>query len=208
MVPLCIDAHSVHCTAPTQTGAEILITGSVDLYLEQVNPEVSISLRAYDCRTHKMIWIDCLSTTGEDQAGLFGIGRLTDLEQLTNKAVKTVLKRMPRFSEQEHKPVRKPSKNDLRLIQQGRIAIVRFDNSTDVPNADAVVTNAMIQEAWQRGFDVVEPGELSRIRTRLASDFQGGIERQRACDPTRRVQRGSCRHRHGDQISAESRGIG
>ncbi len=160
----------------SQTGAEILITGSVDLYLEQVNPEVSISLRAYDCRKHKMIWIDCLSTTGEDQAGLFGIGRLTDLEQLTNKAVKTVLKRMPRFSEQEHKPVRKPSKNDLRLIQQGKIAIVRFDNSTDVPNADAVVTNAMIQEAWQRGYDVVEPGELSRIRTRLASDFQGGID--------------------------------
>ncbi len=158
-----------------QTGAEILITGSLDLYLEQVNPEVSISLRAYDCRTHKMVWIECLSTTGEDQAGLFGIGRLTDLEQLTNKAVKTVLKRMPRFSGQEQKPVRKPSKNDLRLIQQGRIAIVRFDNSTDVPNADAAVTNAMIQEAWQRGYDVVEPGELSRIRTRLASDFQGGI---------------------------------
>lgn len=159
----------------SQTGAEILITGSVDLYLEQVNPEVSISLRAYDCRKHKMIWFGCLSTTGEDQAGLFGIGRLTDLGQLTNKAVKTVLKKMPDLSGQERQPVRKPSKNDLRLMQQGRIAIVRFDNSTDVPNADAVVTNAMIQEAWQRGYDVIEPGELSRIRARLASNFQGGI---------------------------------
>lgn len=158
-----------------QTGAEILISGSVDMYLEQVNPEISISLRAYDCRKHKLVWIDCFSTTGDDQAGLFGIGGLTDIEQLTNKAVKTVLKRLPEFLGQGDKPVRKPAKKDLRLIQQGRIAIVRFDNSTDVPNADAVVTNAMIQEAWRRGYDVVEPGELSRIRARLASNFQGGI---------------------------------
>ena len=157
-----------------QTGAEILMTGSLDIYLEQVNPEVSVSFRAYDCSTHRVIWAGCISTTGEDQAGLFGVGRLTNIQELTAKVVKTLIAKMPELSEQGRKPKHKPTKNDLKLMQEGRIAIVRFDNSTDVPNADAVVTNAMIEEAWQRGYDVVEPGELSRIRARLAADFQGG----------------------------------
>lgn len=159
----------------TMTGAEILVTGSVDLYLEQDNPEISISLRAYDCRTHKIVWVDNISTTGEDQAGLFGIGRLTDIEALTAKAVKIQLKRMPLLSGPIHRAQNKPSKNDSRLARQGRIAVVRFDNSTESVNADAVITGAMIQEVWRRGFDLVEPGELSRLRSRLALDFQGGI---------------------------------
>lgn len=158
-----------------QTGAEVVMTGSLDVYLDQVNPEVSISFRAYDCRTHKIIWTDCLSTTGEDHAGLFGVGRVTNIEKLTTKAVRIVLERMPQLLDQDHKSTHKPSKNDMRLIQEGRIAIVHFDNSTEIPNADAVVTNALVREAWQRGYDVVEPGELLRIRARLAADFQGGI---------------------------------
>lgn len=158
-----------------QTGAEILVTGSLDIYLEQTNPEVSVSFRAYDCRTHRIVWSDCHSTTAEDQSGLFGVGRVTDINDLAAKVVKALLGKMPASSEQGRKPKHKPTKNDLKLMQAGRVAIVRFDNSTDVPNADAVATNAMIQEAWSRGYDVVEPGELSRIRARLAADFQGGI---------------------------------
>ena len=159
----------------SQTGAEILLTGSVDIYLEQENPEVAISLRAYDCERHRIIWVDCESTTGEDQAGLFGVGRMTDIDKLTARVVETLLERMPTFGDTGKIQKHKPSKNDAEAISQGRIAIVQFDNSTEFAQADAVVTNAVMLEAWRRGYDIVEPGELSRIRTRLASDFQGGI---------------------------------
>ena len=158
-----------------ETGAEILLTGSVDMYLEQDNPEVSIGLRAYNCKTYKVVWVDCLSTTGDDQAGLFGIGRVKDAESLAARAVAMLLKRMPVLSEQVITSRKKLSKNDVRLAQEGKVAVVRFDNSTDFANADAVVTDAMILELFRRGFDVVEPGELSQLRSRLGIDFQGAI---------------------------------
>ena len=49
-----------------------------------------------------------------------------------------------------------------------------FD-SCGISRAEKLDAEAVMLEAWRRGYDIVEPGELSRIRTRLASDFQGGI---------------------------------
>ncbi|MGB5105959.1 MAG: hypothetical protein WBP42_04505 [Candidatus Zixiibacteriota bacterium] len=157
------------------SGSELLITGSIDLYLEQDNPEVSVGLRIYDCDKSALVWVDCLSATGEDYAGAFGVGRLTEIESIANSVVKKLIERIPDLARPLDDTEREMSKEDRRLAGLGKITVVRFDNSTEVLNADAVATSALMAELWQRGFELLEPGEISRVQMRLAVDIRGGI---------------------------------
>lgn len=154
---------------------DLVVTGALELFAEEENPEVGICLRVYDCRTHEITWIGCEFATGEDFAGLFGLGRLTDIAAVSTRVIDRLISRMPSGLPDDRRAERKPDKLDKRLMAAGHIAVIPFDHSTETPNVDGIATDLLMQELWQRGFDLVEPGELIRLQSLLNVEIHGGI---------------------------------
>ena len=155
---------------------DLVVTGALEMFAEQENPEVGICLRIYDCRSHRITWVGCEFATGEDFAGFFGVGRVTDIATLSSKIVERLVARMPSGFAESKRADRKPEKLDKPLIAAGQVAVIPFDNSSDVPNADGIATDLMLQELWQRGFELVEPGEISHLQSQLNVEIHGGID--------------------------------
>lgn len=169
-----VDSTSVVQIA-ADTHIDMLITGALDLFLDEDNPEVGVCLRVYDCHEKRIIWMDCEFAAGEDQAGLFGIGRITKVDELAREVVERLVDRMPSGSSRESLKQPAPTKSESQLASAGRMAVVAFDNSTSFPNADAVVTDLLRLELWRRGYNLLESGELSRLQSRLNVMILGGI---------------------------------
>ncbi len=167
-----IDSASADLIA-AETGAHLVITGSIGLYLEQDNPEVCLSLQAYDCRSHRLIWAASEATTGEDEAGIFGLGRVSDANELLSATAAKLVDAAPDFaaSSIQQKAVKK---RDRDLSALGRLAVFPIDNNTTIAGASALATSALIQELWRRGYDVLSPGEVVALQARLTADLSVG----------------------------------
>lgn len=147
------------------TGCRYFITGSVDVCLEQENPEVGVSLRVYDASLSRLVWLSNQYTTGEDMAGLFGIGRTNSLEAVAAEVVGKLIKE---FSESFP-----ANQNDGKNKTGLSFAVAEFDNATEFDNGGEVASNAAMLSLWRRGFPVLEPGELIRMRSQLGVDTDG-----------------------------------
>ncbi len=167
-----IDSASADLIA-AQTGAQLIITGSIDHYLEQENPEVCLSLQAYDCRSHRLIWAASEASTGEDHAGIFGLGRVSDARELLRAAATRLVDSAPALAAPSA-PERQVKKRDRELAAMGRVAVFPIDNNTTTVGAGAVATAALLQELWKRGYVVLPPGEVVALQARLTADLSVG----------------------------------
>jgi len=156
------------------TGAEVILTGAIELFLEQENPEVAVNLRAYDCQYGRIIWLNRCALSGEGEAGLFGIGRINSVETLTDKVLDRLLKDAAKLIAQRTDAVKEPANKDRKLAARGRVAVVEIDNGCDFAGAGAVATGALIYELHRRGYRLLEPGELTHLQQKLGIDVQGG----------------------------------
>lgn len=157
------------------TGAEVIVTGAIELYLEQENPEVAVNLRAYDCQGGKVVWLNRCALSGEGEAGLFGIGRISVAETLAEKVLdRLLMKNSAKLIAQRADAFKEPAGKDRALAARGRVAVIEMDNSCDFAGAGAVATGALLYELQRRGYRLLEPGELTRLQQKLGIDFQGG----------------------------------
>lgn len=156
------------------TGAEVILTGAIELYLEQENPEVAVNLRAYDCRDGGIVWLNRCALSGEGEAGAFGIGRISFVETLTSKVLDRLLKDAAKLIAQRSDAIEEPAKKDRALAARGRVAVVEIDNACDFAGAGAAATGALIYELHRRGYRLLEPGELTRLQQKLGINVQGG----------------------------------
>ncbi len=167
-----IDSASADLIA-SQTGAQLIITGAIDYYLEQENPEVCLSLQAYDCRSHRLIWAASEASTGEDHAGIFGLGRVRGAKELLSTSAAKLVDGAPDLNAPTIPP-RQLKKRDRDLAALGRVAVFPIDNNTTTVSAGALATSALIQELWKRGYDVLPPGEVVALQARLTADLSVG----------------------------------
>jgi TolB-like protein len=160
-------------------GLDYLITGSIDFYQSQANPEVGLSVRIFDCRQGQVIWAASLAATGQDFAGLFGIGRITMVSPLATKVVDRLFDDCP-FKEA------KVSGESLALATvttnkdglDGRVAIISLDNRSSYLHAGDIVANILLSQLRQNGYQVAEPGDVSAALAELRSIPRGELSLQ------------------------------
>lgn len=148
---------------------DLLLTGSIDFYRPKTNPEIGLSLRLYDCLQQRLVWSRSVAASGEDFAGLFGIGRITSITLLAQRVVADAFKQLPTTR------LDLASSSDERDANVKRVAVVELDNVTDQPHSGRILSALLLSQLWQQGFDIVEPGEVTAAMNQLRTSPRGAV---------------------------------
>jgi len=162
-------------------GVDLLLTGSIDFYSTTENPEVGLSLRLYDCIQQRLVWTISAVASGEDYAGLFGIGRITSAPILANRIVNGIFEQFPlRKDGTMSVSLQRVAANRTNAMVKAaaRIAIVTFDNLSEQQRAGDIASVLLMSELWRQGYEVVEPGEVAATLAELRSLPRGKISEE------------------------------
>ncbi len=82
----------------SETGAEAVLITSVESYQEGQSPRISLIARLVLCAEQpKIIWIESVGLTGNDNPGLLGLGLIRESELLVKKAELALLESLERY---------------------------------------------------------------------------------------------------------------
>jgi hypothetical protein len=151
-------------------GAQGLVLGSVDVFLEGAVPVVALQARLVG-EDGGITWADAAGRTGDDTEGLFELGRLTGLPALAADVVRNLVRDLPAAG--ANAPAarlpgaprgRSPATfrdGALRAGGRYRICPLPLENRTDARPSARVVAPLLARRLRQSGlFDVVEPADL------------------------------------------------
>jgi len=172
-----IDVRSAQQLRETLS-VDLLLTGSIDFYSTDENPEVGLSLRLYDCVQQRLVWTISVAASGEDYAGLFGIGRITSAPILADRVVNKIFDQFPLGEDGTMSASPQPAVTDrtnLVVKADARIAIVTFDNLTEQQRSGDIASVLLLSELWRQGYEVLEPGEVAATLAELRSLPRGEI---------------------------------
>lgn len=161
---------------------DLLLTGSIDFYRPKANPEIGLSLRLYDCLQQRLVWSRSVAASGEDFAGLFGVGRITSITLLAQRVVADAFNQLP------------TTRHDLMsysneiVANVKRVAVVELDNVTDQPHSGRILSTLLLSQLWQQGFDVVEPGEVTAAMNQLRTSPRGAVSAEEIAQLRRSLQ--------------------
>jgi hypothetical protein len=113
-------------------------------------------VRLIDVEQMRIIAAVSVAATGEDFAGLFGIGRLSVAEEVAERLIEKLFEQLSRDLDSASR--RQPAVKDSH-----RLAVVPFDNTTDTRYAGEVVSAMLISGLVKDGFEVLEPGLVEEV---------------------------------------------
>jgi len=153
-----------------ETQARYLLLGSWDILRVEINPEIGLSLRVLDLETLVVIAAVSVGLTGDDFTQALGLGRITSIEVLANIAMQRAVDAL--F----------PLPTDMvpRMSYRGcfQVALIPFDNYSNIPNAGDIVTNIVLSRLLAQGYFVVEPGFVRELGLTLEIINRGGVDRE------------------------------
>lgn len=156
-------------TLRSRTGARLALLGSWDIYESGESTEIAVSARLLDLEGMVVLGAWSVARSGQDDVGLFGVGRVGEMEPLAAKVLDLLFEKlMP--------ALRAPARTDGGESPLSRVAVVAFDNVSDYDRAGDVVTNVVLSELGARGFTVVEPGLVNEVLIDERSRSKGMIE--------------------------------
>lgn len=166
-------------------GVDLLLTGAIDIYTPQENPEVGVTLRLFDCRTSRIVWASGVAVSGADFAGAFGIGRTKSISALSTRAINQLFEQFPldRNGLERIAPTvsAAPRNTDQPAVAAGaRVVVIPFDNFSDQQHAGDIASDLFLVELWRRGFCPVEPGDITAALTELRTLPRGEISAEAA----------------------------
>jgi len=163
-----------------ETGAEATLITSLELYVEQYPPKISLTCRLVTSSNPPLIrWIDNVGMTGDESPGLLGLGLISQADALRDKALQTLMTSLQQeMSGEQIMPATarkfrpKLTFRSPTLEQEKRkykIAVLPFFNHSTRKNAGEILVLHFIKELSNLPhFQVVEPGvvfqELLRFR--------------------------------------------
>jgi len=78
-----------------QFGVDGAIITWLDLYDKGENPKIGIGIKVIETSTGTVVWGNYVSLTGQDFTSFFGLGKVTSIKQLSNEAIKRLIKNFP-----------------------------------------------------------------------------------------------------------------
>jgi TolB-like protein len=157
-------------TLAEEAGADYLLLGSYDFFVDETVMEAGLSLRLIDPRTMRILWAVSDAATGDDLAGLFGIGRATSIDRLAEKLVDHAFRDFDAILSNSGKSADRQSTSPT-------FAVIPFDNMSDQQNAGNICTRYLLSEMVGRGWTVIEPGVVNDAALRLGKVLRGEVDK-------------------------------
>ena len=153
-----------------ETGAGLLLTGTVGIYRERPALEIAVSLRLLDPATTRVIAAESRAIAAPDLVGLFGVGMPETLTELAAVAVTELVDALaPSFSTPSPPPER----------PRTTVALVPFSFTGEVPAESAtVLVDFLLSRLVSRGYLVIEPGIANFLFQDKQVAPRGGIDLQ------------------------------
>jgi TolB-like protein len=152
-----------------ETETSHLLLGSFDIFQSEGNPEIGVSARILEIESMRIVAGHSEAATGEDFAGLFGIGRVTSVDELARRVVTELFEELERSMAEE-------AGGDVGARSSRSLAVVTFDNVSDTMHAGDAVSTMLISELLHEGFAVVEPGMVNALFLKHRRVWRGGID--------------------------------
>lgn len=151
-----------------ETHAKFLILVSWDIFRQEENPEIGLSLRVLDLENMALVSASSVGLTGADFTKAMGLGRIRDTGELAEIAMERALAEVFPLPESPN-----PRKSYRGCFQ---VALVPFDNYSQTPNAGEIVTNIVLSRLMAHDYFVVEPGFIRELGLTLEIINRGGVD--------------------------------
>lgn len=148
-----------------ETGAGLLVLGTIEIFETDEILEVGISARLVAIDEMKIIAAASAAATNEEFAGLFGIGKMTEPAELAERVVEQLFDGLERFLAPVSGPRPRPA----------RVAVVPFDDFSERGFAGDIVAGILTTALVSRGYDVVESGVMRGVALEHRSVLRGGV---------------------------------
>jgi cell division septation protein DedD/TolB-like protein len=153
----------------SEAGVTYLLLGSLDMFKTEDNPEVAVSVRLLEIERMSVFAGASAAATGEDFAGLFGVGRVTSVEELAGRVVARVFEHLDEV-------VAEIERNRERRGGRPKVAVVSLDDMSGTAHAGDIMSSILVSELVRAGFSVVEPGMVTEVFRKNRRVFRGGID--------------------------------
>jgi hypothetical protein len=179
--------------AQNDLGVDAVLITSVESYSGGGDPTFAATLRLVSAGENpEILWIDGVSQAGSDTIGLLGLGGITTLDDLEQKALGRVMRSLaaflgggPRAHPCEARPPFRPKLSfqlsSFELGAETSIAVLPFVNETKRTDAGEVVAlHYLRQLAAIPGIRVIEPGIVRRQLLDFRLIMPGGVSLDQA----------------------------
>ena len=146
---------------------DMFLIGSIDIFNNQSNPEISISIRMLDPERMHIIAAETYAASGSDFEKLFGTGIIGSIDSLTNISVKALVKQLV----QEISLYEQASSNTKQTV-----AIIPLDNITEEKRCGKIADNLLLTTLVQSGYNVIEPGMIKEIMSKNRRILRGEVD--------------------------------
>jgi len=152
-----------------ELNADFMLLGSCDIFIEDTVPEAGLSARLYDIVSGRIAWAESEAATGNDFAGLFGIGKISKMSKLADKLVEKLAKSA------EKRILKNQGESQS---ESDKFALVTFDNLSENPHAGSIMTSILLSDMVDRGMTVEEPGNVDEAFRRMEKQPRGAVDLQ------------------------------
>ncbi len=158
------DAHLLQ----QETGAEYILLGSVNTFETEILSRVSLSFRLVHISTMRIVWAMSDAAVGREFSRAFGVREVLDMEDMAWRVIDRI------FTDFDKRRPGLPSK--IYATPKAKIAVVPFDNTTGNRFAGEVVSDMVLSGLVQKGFAVVEPGNVNELLVKNHIESRGEID--------------------------------
>lgn len=153
------------------TGTDHLLIGSIDFFDTQGTPEFGLSVRILRVADMRIVKAASAAATGEDYAGLFGIGRIETIDVLIDRVVEQLIDELGT-------PLLGPAPPPSSPPPCASVAIIPLDGAVENLYGGDIASVLLLNELTRRGFAVVEPGVVDEVfrRERVIARGQLGLD--------------------------------
>ncbi|MFH1076305.1 MAG: FlgD immunoglobulin-like domain containing protein [Pseudomonadota bacterium] len=82
-------------------GSDVIIMGAVNMIKEENTPQIDISAQMLNAKDSSVVWATSVFLSGDDFAGLLGIGKINTMDELAPRAVERLFSNMPDVVEEK-----------------------------------------------------------------------------------------------------------
>jgi len=151
-----------------ELNVKAVLVGSVNSFFTGEAPRIGLSARLVSSSDGSILWANHSSASGDDFTTILGLGRVTAMDELSLRVVDKL------FDSFRTAPA------DKEMESTYRIAVMPFQNSSEVKGAGLIATYIFILELFKdKKFIPVEYGEVRRLVVDLRLREKGELDFKR-----------------------------
>jgi len=152
----------------SDTGARLILLGSIEYFEESPKPQVGFSMRLLDATTGDILWADSRYAIGDASLRILGLGQIDRIDELAKRELHQTVAAMATHH----------ALFDLSAVRHSAagVMIIPLVNYTTTATVNYVISDIFLTLISHRGYRVIEPGMVEHeLRSRAVLPY-GEIE--------------------------------